>query len=473
MTYQPPANGFRTFLLLWATQSVSVLGSALSFFAVTIWLTQTLYPLPEQKPQLAFALSAVSLAYALPTVFIAPIAGAWADRHDRKRTMMSVDALNGGVSLLLAILMLTQSLHLGLLIVLVALYAILAAFHFAAFDTSYAMLVPEKQLPRANGMMQTMWALSGILSPGIAATIIALPALARQGVIGGALGAALTLLRDGTPLTIALNTITFFFSASVLVFLNIPSPQRTDLRTADGTKKSIWSDVKDGARYIWYRQPLLWLLGTFTVANFISAPLGIFMPLIVKFNLAADWLARGLTFETAFALLSTVGSIGGVVGGVLISAWGGLKKRRVYGVIGGLVVVASAMIVLGLSPWLYLTAAMAFCAQGVVPIMNAHSQTIWQTQTPREMQGRVFAVRRLIAQFSMPLGMAFAGIVGGLFNPGAVIAVLGGILVVFCVGQMFNPYLLRVEDKAFLDEMAARKIKFQVSSAKFEIEPET
>lgn len=470
MTYQPPAHGFRTFLLLWATQSVSVFGSALSFFAVTIWLTQTLYPLPEQKPQLAFALSAVSLAYALPTVFIAPLAGAWADRHDRKRTMMTMDALSGCTSLLLAILMLTHSLHLGTLIALVGLYATLAAFHFSAFDTSYAMLVPEKQLPRANGMMQTIWALSGILSPGIAATIIALPTLARQGMIGGALGATLATLRDGTPLALLLNTLTFVFAATMLVCLNIPSPQRTDLRAADGRTKSIWVDVKEGARYIWYRQPLLWLLGTFTVANFISAPLGVFMPLIVKFNLAADWLARGLTFETAFALLSTVGSIGGVVGGVLISVWGGLKKRRVYGVIGGMVIAGSAMTVLGLSPWLYLTAAMMFCAQGIVPIMNAHSQTIWQTQTPREMQGRVFAVRRLIAQCSMPLGMAFAGIVGGLFNPGTVIAVLGSLLTVFCIGQFFNPYLLRVEDKVFLDELAARKMAFQVSGSRFKVE---
>jgi len=464
VTYQPPANGFRTFVILWATQSVAVFGSALSFFAVTIWLTQTLYPLPEQKPHLASALAAVSLAFALPTVFIAPLAGAWADRHDRKRTMIAADTLNGCLSLALALLMLTQPLELWMVISLAALYATLGAFHFSAFDTSYAMLVPEKQLPRANGMMQTMWALSGILSPGIAATIIALPALARQGALGGAVGATLATLHDGAPLAIALNVLTFFFSATMLTFLRIPSPQRMDLRAANGTQKSIWADVQDGARYIWYRPPLLWLLGTFTVANFISAPLGIFIPLIVKFNLVADWLARGLTFETALALLNTVGSIGGVVGGVLISVWGGLKRRRVYGVIGGLVVAGGAMTVLGLSPWLYLTAAMAFCAQGIVPIMNAHSQTIWQTQTPREMQGRVFAVRRLIAQFSWPLGTVFAGVVGGLFNPGVVMALLGSILTLFCIGQLFNPYLLRVEDKTFLDEMAARKTELRVSS---------
>ena len=90
--YQPPPNGWRTFLIVWATQSVSVFGSALTLFAVNIWLTQTLYPLPEQKPQLSLALAAMSLAFALPTVFGAPLAGAWADRHDRKRTMI-VDGL--------------------------------------------------------------------------------------------------------------------------------------------------------------------------------------------------------------------------------------------------------------------------------------------------------------------------------------------------------------------------------------------
>ncbi|MCC7355464.1 MAG: MFS transporter, partial [Anaerolineae bacterium] len=66
----------------------------------------------------------------------------------------------------------------------------------------------------------------------------------------------------------------------------------------------------------------------------------------------------------------------------------------------------------------------------------------------------VFAVRRLIAQFTWPLSTALAGLVGGLFNPGAVMAVLGALLMLFCVAQLFNPYLLRVEDKEFLDQMA-------------------
>ena len=57
--YQAPPNGWRTFLIVWATQSISVFGSALTGFAITVWLTTTMYPNPEQKPQLAWALSAL------------------------------------------------------------------------------------------------------------------------------------------------------------------------------------------------------------------------------------------------------------------------------------------------------------------------------------------------------------------------------------------------------------------------------
>ncbi len=456
MSYQAPPNGFRTFLIVWVTQSVSVFGSALTFFSITIWLTQTLYPLPEQKPQLAAALSATALAFAVPIVFGAPMAGAWADRHDRKRTMMVMDFANGCLSLLLAALVITHTLNLPVLIILMVIAALLGSFHNSAFDTSYAMLVPEDQLPRANGMMQTIWSLSGILSPAIAAMIISIPSLARQGAIAGSMGVALARLQNGTSLAMMIDAVTFFFAAAALIFLYIPSPQRTDLRQDGGPQKSFWADVREGGLFIWRRRPMLWLLGTFTVANFVSAPLEVFMPLLLKFNLAPDWAARGFTFETAMALLGSVAGIGGLVGGVFISAWGGLRRKRVYGVVVSMIVGGLAQMVFGLSPLLYLTAAMNFLMPATIPIMNAHSQTIWQTQTPRELQGRVFAVRRVIAQFTWPLSTAAAGWLGGRFDPGRIIALLGGILVVFCIGQLFNPYLLHVEDKAMLDEMAAR-----------------
>jgi len=448
-------TGFRTFVLVWATQSLSVIGSALTFFAVNIWLTQTLYPRPEQKPQLGLALSAITLAFMLPTIFGAPIAGAWADRHDRRRIMIVCDVLSGVFNAILAALVLAGTLQLWILIVLLVLQAIAAAFHQAAFDTCYVMLVPEAQLPRANGMMQTVWSFSGIISPVLAATIIALPTLARQGNLGGPLGEALGRFADGSALAIGLDALSFWFAAVVLMFLHIPSPARADM-SAGAPKPSLIADVRAGASYIWLRRPLLWLLGTFTVANFTTAGAAVYDPLLVRFRLVEDWTARGFTYETALAFLNSALGIGGLVGGIAISMWGGLKRRRVYGVLVAMIVSGAAQVVLGWSQMLYLTAAMGMLVYAMLPVMNAHSQAIWQTQTPPELQGRVFSVRRVIAQCTAPLATFLAGIFGGLFDPGVVVAVLGSVLTLFCVAQLFNPWMLRVEDKRWLDEMAER-----------------
>jgi MFS transporter, DHA3 family, macrolide efflux protein len=456
MTYQAPKNGFRTFVILWATQSVSVFGSALTFFAMGIYLPQTLYPAPEQQPQLAFALSAMALCRMLPTVFVAPLAGAWADRHDRKRTMITADLSNGLLTVILMLLMATGSLQMTALLTLTVLMAFCDAFHNASFDTSYAMLVPDEQLPRANGMMQSIWSLAGILSPALAATIIALPVIARQGALGGALGRLLGQLSSGASLAIGIDAATFFCSATVLLFLTIPSPRRQDLG-APGAQpgKSIWADIREGAVYIFHRPPLLWLLGTFAAGNLLSSPIGVFQPLLVKFNLAADWGARGFTFETALAMLGTATGVGGLAAGLAISAWGGLKRHRVFGVLVPMLVAGAVQTVFGLSASLYVSVGTIFVLQGMLPLMNAHSQTIWQTQTPRELQGRVFSVRRLIAQCTGPLGTALAGLTGGAFNPGTVVAVMGAILGLFCLAQLFNPQMLRVEDKEHLDREAA------------------
>lgn len=452
--YEPPPHGWRTFLLLWSTQSISVFGSELTFFALSIWLMQTLYPHPEQKPELTVALSAVSLSFALPRLLLIPIAGAWADRHDRKRTMMVMDGANGGLSALLAVLVISNSLQLPGLLVLLVLHSVFGVFHNSAFDASYAMIVPERKLPRANGMMQTIWSLAGIISPGIAAAIVALPTLLRQSGTPGVIAA----LPDGTALAMLIDGATFGIAAAALLFLEIPSPHRSDLHDEQGrARKSLLADVKEGARYIWDRRPMLWLLGTFAVVNLFGAPVGVFLRLMLKFNLAADWTARGLSFESALALMATAGSVGGLVGGTFISAWGGLKRRRVYGVIVPILINALATLGLGLSAGLYVAVVMVFTTSAMGPLMNSHSQTIWQVQTPRELQGRVFAVRRLIAQFTSPLGVALAGLIGGQFDPGLVIGVSGGIMLVFSVVQLFNKELLRVEDKVWLDEMAAEK----------------
>jgi DHA3 family macrolide efflux protein-like MFS transporter len=460
--YTPPANGFRTFLIVWVTQSISVFGSALTLFALNIWMVTDLYPRPEQKPELALAISATSLAFALPTVFLAPIAGAWADRHDRKRTMLVMDFANGLVSLTLMILVISNLLQLWSLVVLELVAASLGAFHGSAFDTSYAMLVSEAQLPRANGMMQTIWSLSGVLSPGVAAAIISIPKLVT--------GESPLAHIPGASLAMGVDAVTFFAASATLLFLFIPSPRRAEL-SAGQPRVSILADVKEGAVYIWRRRPLVWLLGTFAVANLTGGVLGVFFPLMIKFNLAPSWGGLGFSLETALAFLGTASSLGGVIGGVIISAWGGLKKRRVYGVVVALLIGALAAAGFGLSTVFYVSVGLIALAEMTIPFANAHSQAIWQTQTPHELQGRVFAVRRVIAQFTWPFSTALAGLLGGLFNPGLVLAGMNVLMALFLVYQLFNPVMLRVEDKEYLEAMALRVAQKQNPSTKTDSTP--
>jgi len=438
MAYAPPPRGFRTFFVMWLAQSLSVIGSGMTGFAMNVYLAQTLYPAPEQKSELALAFTVLNLGFWIPYVFGGPFAGAWVDRHDRKQILIAANIAKGLIAIAIFALMASGALRLWMLVCLGTLGATASALHYAAFETSYAMLVPDRQLPRANGMMQTTLSISDILAPALAAFIIALPALLQWH--GGIPPIA------GIPLIIAIDALTFFLCAGVLLFLSVPSPARTAMQTGGPAGQSLWADVREGAAYIGRRPPLLWLLATFVVANMAIAPVPVILPLLVKFNLAPDWAARGYSFETALAMLGVAGGIGGVLGGLVVTIWGGLKRRRVYGVLLPMLAGGILQAVYGLSPLLLISAFAAFLGTATSPMLNAHSQAIWQMHTPREMQGRVFSIRRLIAWAIRPLSTASAGLLAGIFDPGYVLAALGAILALFCAAQLFNPYLLRVDD---------------------------
>ncbi|HWI66135.1 MAG TPA: hypothetical protein VNT75_30255, partial [Symbiobacteriaceae bacterium] len=75
-------------------------------------------------------------------------------------------------------------------------------------------------------------------------------------------------------------------------------------------------------------------------------------------------------------------------------------------------------------------------------------------QVPREVQGRVFAVRRVMGQALGPLSTVMAGWMAGAFDPGHGLAILGGIIVIVSTLQLMNPQILRVEDTEYLNRLA-------------------
>jgi MFS family permease len=446
---EPTGRRGRTFVVLWLTQSFSVVGSFATYFAIVLWLSAYRYPEPGQKSELAFALAALTIALALPALVGMPFIGVWVDRADRRRLMIVANLGNAAVGATLAAIMLSGGLEaLGIwpLLVLMAANSLLGQLHGAALDASFVMVVPREQLGRANGLMQTTWSIGDVIAPLVVVGFVALPRLLADVDGLGPIGEAIGNVNHGAGLAVAFDAVTFFLAAAVLCFLAIPSPVRA-ARAADERGPGLLAEARAGWAFIWRRRSLLSLLTIFTVANLASGPMFLLLPLLVRTNLGDDWAGRGLSYEGALALVTTAGSIGGVVGGLAMTAWGGFRTRRFLGVLLPVLAIGVLEIAVGLSHWLYLTAALLALVTLGEPVIRAHAQSIWQSQTPPELQGRVFAVRTLVAAALIPFGSALVGWAGGVFAPGTVIAILGTVLAGFGVAQLFNSWLWRMDEE--------------------------
>jgi hypothetical protein len=164
-----------------------------------------------------------------------------------------------------------------------------------------------------------------------------------------------------------------------------------------------------GFQYIFARPSLLGLQLVFLAGNFFATLAFTTLPALI--------LARTNQNELIFGTTQAFGAAGGVVGGLLMSAWGG-PRRLVRGVLGGWALSGMSMIVVGFGRGLPLWAAGLFVGSVLIPVINGSNQAIWQAKVAPDVQGRVFATRRMIAQITGPLGILIAGpLADQLFEP--------------------------------------------------------
>ena len=165
-----------------------------------------------------------------------------------------------------------------------------------------------------------------------------------------------------------------------------------------------------GFRYIFERPSLLGLQMVFFFINFLAMfGFAVMVPMI---------LARTGNNEITLASVQSLGAVGGVVGGLLLSTWGG-PRRKVNGVLIGMIAVSIfSQTLMGVGQSVFIWATASFMGQFIIPILNGSNQAIWQSKVAPDVQGRVFAVRRLIAQITAPLATAMAGpLADNLFEP--------------------------------------------------------
>lgn len=379
------------FLTVWSGQLVSLVGSAMANFALAIYIWQ----LTGQAT--SFAL--LGFFGALPNLLFAPFAGALVDRWNRKLTMMISDIAGLVVNTAMLVLLVWGHLEMWHLYALAIFNGIFMAFQWPAYSAAISTMLEKKHFARASALLSVADSASGILAPMIAAILI---------------------VTIGIPGIILLDAASFVLAIITLLVVKIPQPPKTEL-----TKEASGNLLKEagfGFRYIFRSPSLLGLQLTFFFGNLLAT-----FGFIVSTPMI---LARTANNATTLGLVQSVGGIGGVLGGLLISIWGG-PKRRIRGVIGGWFLAFAGMALLGFSQGVVLWAAAMFCIGFFLPLVNSSNQAIWQSKIPPEIQGKVFSVRRLIAQLSSPLSMLLAGPLADYFFepgmlPGGVLAVIAG-----------------------------------------------
>jgi len=377
------ATGMRLFLVVAVGQIVSLLGSGMTGFALPIWA----YLQTGQATTLALA----ALFYFAPTVLFSPVAGALVDRWNRKLTMMLSDLAQGLTTVAMLPLFVTGNLQVWHWYVAGAIAGTFASFHFPAYSAAVTLMVPKAQYGRASGLLSVAESISGIFAP------------ASAGAILGLFGQA-----AGVPTIMLIDIGTFSIAIGILLAVKIPQPPRTD--AGPRARGSLLKESVFGFRYIAARRSLLGLQLVFFCINLVGT---------LGFVLVAPMvLARTGGSSIALGSVQSVGALGGVLGGITMSSWGG-PKRRVHGVLGGMAIEGVlGSVLMGAGQGLVLWAAAAFCAAFFIPIINGSNQAIWQSKVPPEIQGRVFAARRLIAQITVPVAMGIAGPLADLtFEP--------------------------------------------------------
>ena len=361
----------RPFFAIWVSQVFSLLGSNIVQFAIVWWMTKTTGS--------AAVLATATFISLIPNVFLAPFAGALVDRWNRRLVMMVSDGVIALVTLALAALFWLGSVQLWEVYLVLFLRSLLGTFQFPAMQASTSLMVPEEHLARIAGLNQTLQGVMGIAGPPLGALVMGL--LPLYGVI-------------------SIDVITAALAVGTLFFVFSPQPVRTE-PPAVVTPRLVLTDVREGMRYVAAWPGMLVLLSMALVLNFMIFPGMTLMPLLITryFNGTVWHLG---TIESAF-------SIGVVIGGLTLSAWGGFKKRVYTSMMGIMGMGAGLLLVFAAPPWLFMLAVAGMLLMGISnPLANGPLFALLQARVAPEMQGRVFTLVGSAANAMSPISMIVA-----------------------------------------------------------------
>ena len=220
---------------------------------------------------------------------------------------------------------------------------------------------------------------------------------------------------------VAIDFLSYFFAIGALLMVRIPQPKASSEQ--DGEKRSVLKDAAFGWTYLVERRPLLVMLLYYAVVNFLLGLSTVLItPLVLSFNSAS-----------VLGIVQMVASAGMLVGSLVMSTWGG-PKRKMNGVYGFIALFSLGYLIIGMMESAITIGLGMFVLLFSLPLAAGSSQVIWMSKVEPELQGRVFAIRGMIASAITPLAYLIAGpLADSVFGPlmgdgGALAGTLGSVI---------------------------------------------
>jgi MFS family permease len=381
-------RGFRGFLTIWVGQFASLFGSGMTSFALTIWIYQ------QTKSPTALALSAFFATF--PMLIFGPISGALADRFSRKILLIASDSMAGLATL--AVLGIHQSGYLEIwhIYIAVTIAGIADSIQVPALMGSITLMVPKNHYSRASGLQELAGTASSIFAPVAAASLL-----------------AFTDLRE----ILWIDLGTFGLAILTLSIAHIPQPAETEVGKA--ARGSFFQDVIYGFKFILARPSLRGLQATWMSANLFATTGNVLIAALV--------LARTGGDQLVLSGVEAILSAGAVIGGIVISTWGG-PQRKVRGALISMALCGLlGRVLFGLGSDFITWIPGAFFVFFFIPILNGCLAPVWLAKVPPDVQGRVMSARITLSRSMIPLGTLIAGpLAERIFEPAMM---PGGILV--------------------------------------------
>lgn len=382
---------------VWFARLISILGTGLTSFGVSVWV----YTVTGKATPMVLIL----LFSILPAIFLAPFSGYLCDKYNRKAIIICADSIAALISVFIYICVSYYEFNYFVLCVFTFLDSCANFFDNNAYQASITTLVSPDEVKTANGMSQIIDSLDSIASPIVAGMLY--PLIGLNGII-------------------IIDLISYLVSLVILVTID---SSKFSMDNENQKKRNTKREILLGFKFIFSQGSLRVLLIYFTILNF-------------TFNLATSLIEPfGLTLGNTFDLgiIKACGGFGILCGSLVVTFSKKIHFTYKTIVIGGLVA-GIALQLMGFTHIACIVAIGRFSFSFVTPILNTVAGTLWMQETPRILQGRVFASRSMIARCFVPLSYVVVGPLVDIVLPKLLQSNLG--LIINVVGTQALEYRL-------------------------------